>query len=119
MNRVTLYGRLGADPELRHNKNGTAYVALRIATNRRVKDRDAPQGWVEVTDWHRVMVWGRTAETVAEHCVKGRSLLIEGTLQTREYEEDGIDPQTGQVVKVTRYITEVHARQVIFGDRRG
>lgn len=75
VNRVTLVGRLTADPELRYSESGTAMTRLRMATN----DREEPE-------FHDVMAWGKLAELTASHLTKGRLIYVEGRLHTRSYE---------------------------------
>ena len=103
MNSVQLYGNLGADPELRSTKGGTSVGTLRVATNSKTKNQDGQ--WVDQTEWHSVVVWGATAENCAKFLSKGRSVIVQGRLQTREWEDD-----TG----ATRYKTEIVADSVTF-----
>ena len=86
MNKVTLIGRLGRDPEARYTQGGSCVCNLAVATTERRKDGD---NWVEHTEWHRVTVFGKRAETVAEHLRKGSQVGIAGRLQSREWEKDG------------------------------
>ncbi len=106
LNRVTLLGNLGDDPEVRTTAQGTSVATLRIATSESYKDRSGE--WQEITDWHRVILWDRLAETAEKYLKKGSKVLIEGRLKTRSYEKDG----------ETRYITEVNARRMIMLDSR-
>ena len=107
LNRVTLIGHLGADPELRYTTAGTAVVNFRIATTEVWKDIDGKRQ--DRTEWHRIVVWGKSAETCGEFLRKGRCVCIEGRLQTRSW----TDREGG-----TRYTTEVVANNVTFlGDR--
>ena len=108
VNKVILIGNLGADPELRYTSGGTAVTELRLATNRRFKDRDG--AWQDDTQWHRVVVWAKQAENCKEYLSKGRSVYVEGRLQTRQWEDrDGNK----------RYTTEVVADTVLFLGGRG
>ena len=103
MNKVTLYGRLGADPETRTTQTGTVVTKLRVATSERVKDRDG--NWNEHTEWHRVTAFGTTASNCARYLTKGREVLLEGKLRTSKYQDrDGND----------RYTTKTVARHVEF-----
>ena len=109
VNKVILVGNLGADPELRQSNGGVSICNLRIATSERVKRGEE---WVEETEWHRVVCFGKTAENVGKFLVKGRSVYIEGRIQTRKWQ----DKETG----ADRWSTEVVARDVRFlggGDR--
>lgn len=83
MNRATLLGRLGSDPETRQTKAGDV-VRFRLATNDRRKDARTGD-WVEATEWHTVTCFGKLAETVARFCSKGRSVCVEGKIRTSEY----------------------------------
>ena len=100
VNRVILIGNLGRDPELRYVQSGQAVTTFSVATNDRWTDRDGkPQ---ERTEWHRVVVWGKQAETCANYLAKGRSVYIEGRLQTREWEDkEGQKRQTTEIVAQT------------------
>jgi single-strand DNA-binding protein len=108
MNKVILIGNLGRDPELRYTQGGSAVTNFTLATNDKWKDKDGnPQ---ERTEWHRIVVWGRAAENCAQYLQKGRSVLVEGRLQTREWEDkEGHKRQT----------TEINAASVQFLGNRG
>ena len=109
VNKVILIGNLGQDPEMRSTGSGIAVCNLRIATSRRAKSRDG--NWEDQTEWHSVVVFGRTAENVNQYCRKGKQLFIEGRLQTRSWD----DQKSGQ----KRYKTEVVADTVQFLGGRG
>ncbi len=97
VNKVTLIGNLGKDPELRSTAGGTAVCSLRVATTEKRKDKDG--NWVDQTEWHSVVVWGRQAETVNQYCKKGKQLYIEGRLQTRKWQDkEGKDQYSTEVV---------------------
>ena len=103
INKVTLIGNLGQDPDMRSTASGTAVANLRIATTERRKDRDG--NWNDHTEWHSVVSFGRTAENVGKYCRKGKQVYIEGRLQTRKWQDrDGRD----------RYSTEVVADNIRF-----
>ncbi len=102
LNRVLLVGHLGQDPELRHTQSGHAVVSMRLATNENWTDREGERR--ERTEWHTVIRWGPRAEALARDAKKGAHLLIEGRLQTRNWE----DRQGGK-----RYVTEVVANTVL------
>jgi len=93
MNKVMLYGRLGADPEVRYSSSGTAIANLRVATSEKYKDE-------EKTEWHRCVAFGRQAEVIGEYMQKGDPILIEdGRLQTRDWEDrDGNTRRTTEVI---------------------
>lgn len=85
VNRVTLVGNLGADPELKQTKNGTAVITLSLATNEIRKNSDGEKQ--DHTEWHRVVLWHRWAEIAAEHLKKGSKIYVEGSLHTRSWED--------------------------------
>ena len=103
VNKVILIGNLGRDPELRYTQSGQAVANFNIATTDKFTDKEGnPQ---ERTEWHRIVVWGKQAENCAQYLSKGRSAYIEGSLQTRDWEDkEGIK----------RYTTEVRAQRVQF-----
>jgi single-strand DNA-binding protein len=108
INKVIIVGNLGQDPELRYTGSGTAVCNLRLATNESYKD--ASGEWVDRTEWHSVVAWARLAEICNEYLQKGSQVYIEGSLQTRNYEDkDGI----------TRYTTEIKAREMMILGGRG
>ncbi|WP_052373978.1 single-stranded DNA-binding protein [Chondromyces apiculatus] len=106
MNRVTLLGNLGADPELRYTASGVPLLSMRLATNESFLDRNREVQ--ERTEWHSVVVWGARAEALGRLLSKGECVLVEGALRTTSYEKDG----------VKRWRTEVMAREVRFTGRR-
>ena len=108
LNKVMVIGRLGADPELRHAGNGTPIANFNMATDESYTDKEGQKH--EKTEWHRIVVMGRMAENCANYLGKGSLVYIEGSLQTRQWQD-----QQGQ----TRYITEVKAHRVQFLNRRG
>ncbi|MCC6646174.1 MAG: single-stranded DNA-binding protein [Polyangiaceae bacterium] len=108
LNRVMLFGNLGADPELRTTQGGTAVMKLRLATTERYKDNSG--AWQDRTEWHRVVVWGKRAEALHRILAKGSTIFIEGSLRTSSYDDkDG----------VKRYTTEIHANNILLGGRGG
>ncbi len=106
-NKVVLVGRLGKDPEKRYTQNGTPVANMNMATNEVYFDREGTRQ--ERTDWHRVVVWDKQAESVSNYLSKGSMALVEGSLQTRKWQDD-----QGQ----NRYITEVRAQRVVFMGRQ-
>lgn len=102
VNKVILVGNLGADPELKHTPNSRPLCNLRIATTEVRKAKGGERS--ETTEWHRVTVWGDQAESCQRYLAKGRSVYIEGRLQTRSYEKEG----------QKHYSTEVVADRVVF-----
>lgn len=108
LNRVTLIGNLGKDPELRYTAGGQAVATFSIATNESWKDKEG--NLQEKTEWHNIVAWQRLAEICGEYLKKGRKVYIEGRLQTRNYED-----KEG----VKRYVTEIVAQDMILLDSRG
>src|SRR5262245_21407788 len=109
VNKVILIGNLGTKPELRYTPGGQAVANFNIATNERWGGRDG-QPAQERTEWHRIVVWGKTAENCGKFLDKGRQVYIEGRLQTREWQD-----KEGQ----KRYTTEIVAQTVQFLGGRG
>lgn len=97
MNRVTLIGRLGKDPEVRYTPNRKAVGNFTIATSEKWTDKAGAKK--ESTEWHRIVVWDKTAERCAEYLSKGRQVAIEGKLQTREWtNKEGVKQYTTEIV---------------------
>jgi single-strand DNA-binding protein len=97
VNKVIVLGNLGRDPELRHTTGGKAVATLSVATNEHWTDQSGERQ--ERTEWHRIVVWGRPAENCAQYLAKGRSVFVEGRLQTRKWEDrDGNDRYTTEIV---------------------
>ena len=98
VNKVILIGNLGRDPELRYTQSGQAVCNFTLATTESWTDKGSGDK-VEKTEWHRIVVWGATAEAAAKYLAKGRSVYIEGKLQTREWEDkEGHKRQTTEIV---------------------
>lgn len=98
VNKVILVGNLGRDPEVRYSPNGGAICNVSIATTRQWKDKNSGERREE-TDWHRVVFFNRLAEIAGEYLKKGRSVYVEGRLQTRKWQDkDGKDQWTTEVV---------------------
>ncbi len=96
LNKVMLIGNLGRDPEVRYTASGQAVASFNLATTEKFKNRNGD--WEERTEWHRVTLWARLAEIAGEYLSKGKTVYIEGRLQTREYEKDGIKRYTTEIV---------------------
>jgi single-strand DNA-binding protein len=97
VNKVILLGNLGRDPETRYTTGGDAVTNLNIATSEQWKDKSGEKQ--EKTEWHRVVLFGRSAEVAAEYLKKGRSVYIEGRLQTRKYtDKDGVEKYSTEIV---------------------
>ena len=100
VNKVILIGNLGRDPEMRYTKGGQPVANFTLATNEAFTTRDGQRE--ERTEWHRIVVWGKTAELCVEHLAKGRSVYLEGRIQTREWEDkEGQKRRTTEVVAQT------------------
>ncbi len=95
-NSVLLVGRLGADAETFKTASGTTKISFRLATNDYWKDKDG--ALQERTDWHTIIAWGKLAEAFGPHLKKGRLILIEGPLQYRDYEKDGVKRTVSEIV---------------------
>ncbi|AEK59672.1 single-stranded DNA-binding protein (plasmid) [Acidithiobacillus caldus] len=97
VNRVFLLGHLGRDPEMRYQTNGAAIATLNLATSETFKDRDGNRQ--ERTEWHRVVLFGRSAEVAGEYLKKGSSAYVEGRLQTRKWtDKEGQERYTTEIV---------------------
>jgi single-strand DNA-binding protein len=107
LNKVQLIGNLGKDPELKYTPSGVAVATFSIATSESWKDQEGNQQ--EKTEWHNIVAWRKLAEICGEYLKKGKKVYLEGKLQTRNYEKDG----------VKRYITEIVADQLIMLDGGG
>jgi single-strand DNA-binding protein len=97
VNKVILVGTLGQDPEVRNLPNGNAVANISLATSERWVDKQSGQK-VEKTEWHRVSMFGKVAEIAGQYLKKGSSIYIEGKLQTREWEKDGVKRYTTEIV---------------------
>src|SRR5438874_7942148 len=103
VNKVILIGNLGKDPEVKYTPNGMAVAKFSIATNERFKDKEGQ--WQDRTEWHNIVAWQRLAEIAGEYLKKGRSVYVEGRLQTRSWD----DKETGQ----KKYMTEIIAQDLV------
>lgn len=105
VNKVTLIGNLGDEPDLRQTQAGTSVCNMSLATNESYTDSDGNE--VQNTEWHDVVAWGRLGEVCNEYLSKGSQVYFEGSLQTRSWEDNDGN---------TRYSTEVKAREMMFLD---
>lgn len=97
LNRVMLIGNLGKDPEVRYTASGTAVASFSLATSEKFKNKSGE--WEERTEWHNLTLWGRLAEIAGEYLAKGKTIYIEGRLQTRKWQDkDGKDRYTTEVI---------------------
>jgi single-strand DNA-binding protein len=97
LNKVMLIGNLGKDPEVRYTTSGTAVASFSIATTDKFKGKNGE--WEEKTEWHNVTLWARLAEIAGEYLSKGKTVYIEGRLQTRKWQDkEGKDRYTTEIV---------------------
>ena len=101
VNKVILVGNLGRDAEVRHTPGGQAVATLNLATTETWNDKDGQRQ--EKTEWHRVVLWGKQAESLQQYLVKGKQIYVEGRLQTRQW-----DDKDGN----KRYTTEIKADRI-------
>ena len=98
VNRVTLIGNLGKDPELRFTPSGSAVCNLSVATSRKWKSRDSGE-LQEETEWHRVVIYDKQAEAAGQYLKKGRPVYIEGRLKTRKWQDKEVrDTYTTEII---------------------
>jgi single-strand DNA-binding protein len=102
VNKVILVGNLGRDAELRYTPGGAAVATLNLATTEVWNDKGGQKQ--EKTEWHRVVLWGKSAESLNEYLVKGKQIYVEGRLQTRQW-----DDKDGN----KRYTTEIRGDRVV------
>ncbi len=97
LNKVLLIGNTGRDPEIRYTASGTAVASFSLATSEKFKNKGGE--WEERTEWHNIILWGRLAEIAGEYLTKGKTVFIEGRLQTRKWQDrDGKDRFTTEIV---------------------
>ena len=103
VNKVILVGNLGRDAELRYTPGGAPVATLNIATTEVWNDKASGQKQ-EKTEWHRVVLWGKSAESLSEYLTKGKQIYVEGRLQTRKWQDkDGND----------KYSTEIRSDRIV------
>ena len=102
VNKVILVGNLGRDAELRYTPGGAAVATLNMATTEVWNDKGGQRQ--EKTEWHRVVLWGKSAESLAEYLTKGKQIYVEGRLQTRQW-----DDKDGN----KRYTTEIRGDKIV------
>ena len=108
LNKVMLIGNLGADPEIKYAQSGTPIANFNIATSENRKNSDGE--WEDITEWHKVVMFGRQAEVCKDYLHKGSKIFIEGRLQTRSW-----DDQDGK----KHYMTEVVGFNMVMLDPKG
>jgi single-strand DNA-binding protein len=101
VNKVILVGNLGRDAELRYTPGGAAVATLNLATTEVWNDKQGQKQ--EKTEWHRIVLWGKQAESLQEYLTKGKQIYVEGRLQTRQW-----DDKDGH----KRYTTEIKADRI-------
>jgi single-strand DNA-binding protein len=102
VNKAILVGNLGRDAEMRFTAGGTPVATVSLATTEKFTDRDGQKR--EDTQWHRVVIWGKTAESIHEYLTKGKQIYVEGRIQTREWTD-----KEGKAAKTT----EIRADKVV------
>jgi len=102
VNKVILVGNLGRDAELRYTPGGAAVATLNLATTETWNDKEGQKQ--EKTEWHRVILWGKQAETLNQYLQKGKQIYVEGRLQTRQW-----DDKDGN----KRYTTEIRGDRIV------
>jgi single-strand DNA-binding protein len=102
VNKVILVGNLGRDAELRYTPGGAAVATINMATTEVWNDKGGQRQ--EKTEWHRVVLWGKSAESLAEYLTKGKQIYVEGRLQTRQW-----DDKDGN----KRYTTEIRGDRIV------
>lgn len=102
MNKVLLLGNLGAEPDCRVLNSGTTVATCSLGTAKSRKQQDG--SYAEQTEWHKLVFWGKIAETVQQYLHKGSRIYVEGEIRSRQYQD-----QQGQ----TRYITEIHVSEML------
>ena len=100
LNKAMIIGNVGQDCELRYTPTGAAVATVSVATNETWNDKNGQKQ--ERVEWHRVVLWGKLAEALAQYLTKGKQIYVEGRLQTKAWEKDGIK----------RYTTEIRADQI-------
>jgi single-strand DNA-binding protein len=102
VNKAILVGNLGRDAEMRFTAGGTAVATVSLATTERFTDKEGQKR--EDTQWHRIVIWGKTAESLQEYLTKGKQIYVEGRIETKEWTN-----KEGQKVKTT----EIRADRVV------
>lgn len=118
VNKAILVGTCGQDPDVRYLPNGTAVTNLSLATSEQWTDKQTGQK-VEKTEWHRVSLFGKVAEIAGEYLRKGSQVYIEGKLQTREWEKDGVKRYTTEIVVDMQGTMQLLGGRPQQGDQQG
>lgn len=96
LNKVMLYGNLTRDPELKALPSGQQVASFSLATNRSYKDKDGQQK--EQVEYHNIVAFGRTAEVIGQYMKKGKPMMVDGRLQTRTWDKDGVKQYRTEIV---------------------
>jgi len=107
VNKVILIGRLGKDPELKYTPSGAPVVNFSLATDESFKDRSGEQQ--NRTEWHRIVAWGKLAEICGEYLTKGKQVYIEGSIRSRQWEDQSGNKRTTYEI-VARQMTMLGSR---------
>lgn len=113
INKVILIGNLGQDPEVKYTPSGNAVANLSLATDESYKDRQTGQ-MVPKTEWHRIVMFGKTAEIAGQYLKKGSKVYIEGKLQTRKWQD-----QSGQDRYTTEVVVDITGQMQMLDSRSG
>src|SRR5580658_8024230 len=108
VNKVILVGNLGRDAELTFTPSGQALSKTTLATSRKWQDKSSGE-WQEETDWHNLVIWGKTAENLTQYLLKGRTIYVEGRIKNRSWEKDG----------VKHYATDIVVEDVVLVGNKG
>lgn len=101
LNKVMLIGNLGKDAEVRVTPGGQSVATFSIATTEQWREKSGEKK--EQTEWHRIVLWGKTADALQPYLVKGKTIYVEGRIQTRQWEKDG----------AKHYTTEIKADKIV------
>jgi single-strand DNA-binding protein len=102
VNKAILVGNLGRDAEMRFTTGGTAVATVSIATTDHFTDRDGQKR--EDTQWHRIVIWGKTAESIQPYLTKGKQIYVEGKIQTREWTDKEGKPAKTTEIRADRVV---------------
>jgi len=102
VNKAILVGNLGRDAEMRFTSGGTPVATVSLATTERYNDREGNKK--EDTQWHRIVIWGKTAESLHEYLTKGKQIYVEGRIQTREWTDKEGKPAKTTEIRADRVV---------------
>jgi len=102
VNKAILVGNLGRDAEMRFTAGGTPVATVSLATTERFTDREGQKR--EDTQWHRIVIWGKTAESLHEYLTKGKQIYVEGRIQTREWTDKEGKPAKTTEIRADRIV---------------